>query len=334
MQLKAITSGVALAAMMAITPAANAQSSYWSYDGQTNYSSYSACEEARSTRTMNGAAIGGLLGAGAGAMAGGDDTRNAIVGAMIGAAAGGIVGNRQIQCSEYQYPSQSSSYSTTSNTRYVSSQPTYGHTSSNGYYSNGQYNNGHHNQGYQTTYPSRSYTTTRTHTNGYSNNNRYGSSTYNNGYNNSGYQSGRTYTTSRTYSSQPTYSYGNNRSYGQNGSYSNHGSYQSNSGYNNGYHTGSTYQTSNRYSQPTYSYQQPATQRWSYDGETMFRSYGECDEARRSRTLAGGGIGALAGAGLGAMAGGDDTRNAAVGAVVGGVIGAYAGQRTIQCSQY
>ena len=66
----------------------------------------------------------------------------------------------------------------------------------------------------------------------------------------------------------------------------------------------------------------------------MFRSYGECDEARRNRTLAGGGIGALAGAGLGAMAGGDDTRNAAVGAVVGGVIGAYAGQRTIQCSQY
>merc|ERR1712167_219575 len=107
-----------------------------------------------------------------------------------------------------------------------------------------------------------------------------------------GTTSGRTYT--RTYTQQPTY-------------------------------TSTSTRTTYGSSQP---YQ--SGQRWSYDGQTMFSSYGECNEARRGRTLAGGGLGALAGAALGAMAGGDDTRNAAIGAVIGGAAGAYTGQRSIQ----
>lgn len=72
---------------------------------------------------------------------------------------------------------------------------------------------------------------------------------------------------------------------------------------------------------------------WSYDGRTQYQSMQQCENARRSRTLASGGLGAVAGAGLGALAGGNDTRNAAVGAIVGGAAGAYAGNRSIQCYQ-
>ncbi|MEM8617499.1 MAG: YMGG-like glycine zipper-containing protein, partial [Pseudomonadota bacterium] len=84
----------------------------WSYDGQTQYASQADCERARTTRTLGGAAVGGLIGAGLGAFAGGDDRRNSVVGAAVGAATGGYAGNRSLKCEQTSAyaPSQQPTY--------------------------------------------------------------------------------------------------------------------------------------------------------------------------------------------------------------------------------
>ena len=92
--------GIALTAPMAV-----AQSSYWSYDGASAYGSYESCEQARRTNTIGGAAVGGAVGAGLGALAGGNDTRNALVGAGIGALAGGAIGSNRTRCEQVGYQS-------------------------------------------------------------------------------------------------------------------------------------------------------------------------------------------------------------------------------------
>ena len=101
MHSKLISAGVITASLVGLAPLASAQSTYWSYGGGNSYASYEACEQARRTRTVGGAAIGGLLGAGLGALAGGDDTRNAVVGGVVGAAAGGTIGSNQVKCTPY-----------------------------------------------------------------------------------------------------------------------------------------------------------------------------------------------------------------------------------------
>merc|ERR1711939_1003406 len=92
-------------------------------------------------------------------------------------------------------------------------------------------------------------------------------------------------------------------------------------GYNSGYNG-------------NHSYTNAPTTYWSYDGQSQYQSYEACQQAKSKRALAGGGLGALAGAGIGTLAGGDDGRNAVVGAIAGGVLGAYSGNRSIQCTQY
>ena len=52
-----------------------------------------ACAEGPSRNVWTGAGAGAILGAGAGMMAGGDDTRNAAIGAAVGAIAGAAVGD-------------------------------------------------------------------------------------------------------------------------------------------------------------------------------------------------------------------------------------------------
>ena len=52
-----------------------------------------ACAEGPSRNVWTGAAAGAILGAGAGTLAGGDDTRNAAIGAAVGAIAGAAVGD-------------------------------------------------------------------------------------------------------------------------------------------------------------------------------------------------------------------------------------------------
>lgn len=280
--------GICGAAIMTIPFAAAQSGSSWSFDGQTRYASYQACEQARQTRTLGGAAIGGAVGAGLGAFAGGNDTRNAIVGGVIGAVTGGAVGRNQVRCE--QIPSYNGQYS--NHTRYDQggyiAQRAYQPTRSYSSYGQTQYS-GYSHSG--TTYRQQAPT-------------RY--------YGHSGHQTYRTQQPTYQYQQrgysyqQPTYSYRQPAR-----------SYQS-----TGFH------------QPSYGYAQPANvTTWTYDGRTQFRSQAECERARRNRTVAGGGLGAVAGAGLGALAGGDDGRNAVVGGVLGAAVGAYAGNRSLRCYQ-
>lgn len=346
MSKKALILATALSGLAISVPAASAQSgSYWSYDGRTSYASYQACENARQTRTLGGAAVGGLLGAGAGSLAGGNDTRNAVVGAAIGAVAGGIVGRNQVQCQQYGASSGSNyggSYNTGYNNTTYSGSPYYGSSNTSGYYNtqpaysggSGYYstqptysgNSGYYNtgatyshrptyshgstSGYSNQYPSRTYTTTTTRSTGYSSGGHTSTPYY--GSSNSGYyttQPGRTYTTSTPYYGSSSGGYTTSTPYY--GSSSNSGYYSSGHGSTQGYAASNSY--------------------WTHDGRTTYGSYEACEQARRNRTLASGGLGALAGAGLGTLAGGDDGRNAIYGAVIGGAAGAYRGSRSIQC---
>ncbi len=307
----------ALTGLAMLVPTASAQSgSYWSYDGQKTYSSYQACEDARTTRTIGRTAIGGAVGAGLGTLAGGDDTRNAVIGGIVGAIAGGASSNNKSQCYQYQTSAYSGGYSEYSQktVRYENSTPySYGHNTgySSGYGSNTVYSSGYGSNTvyssqptytYQSSTPGYTYsgqgghtytrTTTKTYQEPYSGHHQT--------YSHQPYSGQKTTTYTRTYQGQPQYGSTN---YG----------YQTNAGYNSGY-TNSSY--------------------WSYDGQTRYQSYESCEQAKRQRTLAGGGLGALAGAGLGTLAGGDDGRNAAIGAVAGAVVGAYSGNRSVQCTQY
>lgn len=308
-----IMAASALAGMAMLVPQASAQSSaYWSYDNQSKFASYDACEQARRTRMLGGAAVGGVIGAGAGALAGGDDTRNAVIGAAVGAIAGGAVGNSQVKCERHAYGTSSSGYQT-------------GYPAQAPYYSQQQ-------SGYYQTQPSNRYYTQS-----------YPQQGYNQGYNTYSQQPGYTTTTTQRYytTTQPTRSYSGYSS----GGYSNHGyqTTQPSSGYYSTsqtryYGSGQTQYPSSGYSTTTsypsgYYQTQPQNTAWTFDGRTQYRSYSECESARRDRTLAGGAVGALAGAGLGTAAGGDDGRNAIIGAVAGGAIGAYAGNKSIKCYQ-
>lgn len=285
----------ALAGLTVMIPVASAQSgTYWSFDGKTSYTSYQACEDARKTRGIGRTAVGGAVGAGLGTLAGGDDTRNAVIGGIVGAIAGGATGSTNAQCQAYSYSSSAAGYSGSK----VYSQTTY-HSG----YSGGQ---------------TRYYTTTQP------------------GYTSYGQGSGYTYTTTQPYQTQHGYnhSYTTQPYYGQTSTtytrtYTAQPQYQ--------YHPHGTVTYSQ---QPTYYHTNSqtggygSTTFWSYDGQSRYQSYEACEQAKRQRTLASGGLGALAGAGLGTLAGGDDGRNAVVGAVAGGVLGAYSGNRSIQCSQY
>ncbi len=95
---------------VAATAAAQAQNDYWSYDGKTPYATYQVCEQARTTRTIGGAAMGAAVGAGLGALAGGDDTRNAVVGGAAGALAGAFSARRMITCTQNRWPQTQSQY--------------------------------------------------------------------------------------------------------------------------------------------------------------------------------------------------------------------------------
>merc|ERR1712065_87020 len=231
------------------------------YDGQTSHATYEACEQARRTRTIGGAAIGGLVGAGLGALAGGDDTRNAVVGGLVGAAAGGTIGSRQVSCAAYEYRhgghnqysysqpqyQQQPAYSYNTQPSYQYSSP--GYTTTTRSYSSGSYYPQQQYGSYPTQTTTRTYTTTRP------------AGSYNSGHYNSGYG----------YQQAPSYSYSQQQP------------------------------TTRYYSagQPYGSQQQQ--QRWSYDGRTVYGSYDACERARRDRMIAGGGLGALAGAGLGTL---------------------------------
>ncbi len=345
---KTLVLATALGGLTLAVPTASAQygnSSYWSYDGKTSYQTYQACEEAKRTRTIGGAAVGGALGAGVGALAGGNDTRNAIVGGVVGAIAGGAVGNNQVKCQEYSYHSGNRyPYGSTTQTSGYSS-------NSYGYQTSPQYSQYGHS-GYSTT-PTRTYSTNS----GYYRTTQPSYTTRTYSTQSSGYPSGYATTRqTRTYSYSGQQGYGhsgynnNNRYYGSNypqnhhghSNYGNHSGYGNNSGYyqNSGsysHHTSQPYygQTSqNTYSNYGSSYHQPRNERWTFDGRTAFTSFDACERARRDRTIASGGAGALAGAGIGALAGGDDGRNALVGAIAGGALGAYAGNRSVNCYQY
>lgn len=74
---------------------------YWSYDGRTQYSSWEECQRASRNRTLTSGALGAVAGAGLGTAAGGDDGRNAVIGAIAGGALGAYAGNRSIQCQQY-----------------------------------------------------------------------------------------------------------------------------------------------------------------------------------------------------------------------------------------
>lgn len=290
---KSVLLASALAGLAITTPQASAQQgSYWSYDGQSSYASYSACEEARKTRTLGGAAIGGLLGAGLGTAAGGDDTRNAVIGSVVGAVAGGMIGQNQVKCEQTYAPVAQSNYRATEYVAYTPRTTTY--QTSTRYYGQGQYGQGQQS-GY---YPSQPQP-------------RYYSQTTSYGYG----------------QPQPSYGYNNQQRYGY--------AQPAPRPYHN---ANQTYypQQQQGYGQRTVTYQQTSYQQssnWTYDGQTLYRSYDECERAKNDRTLASGAVGALVGAGLGTLAGGDDGRNAAIGAVAGGVTGAYAGNRSIQCYQ-
>lgn len=78
-----------------------ASTTYWSYDGRTQYSSWEECQRASRNRTLSSGALGAVAGAGLGTAAGGDDGRNAVIGAIAGGALGAFAGNRSIQCQQY-----------------------------------------------------------------------------------------------------------------------------------------------------------------------------------------------------------------------------------------
>ncbi|MEM8617163.1 MAG: hypothetical protein AAGF20_09540, partial [Pseudomonadota bacterium] len=77
--------------------------------------------------------------------------------------------------------------------------------------------------------------------------------------------------------------------------------------------------------------QQQRSPVYTHDNRSFYPNVQSCETARRNRTLAGGGAGALAGAAVGILAGGDDGRNAALGGALGGVAGAVVGHRSVQC---
>lgn len=284
------------ATALATAGTAQAQSGYWSYDGKTQYSSYQDCERARTTNTIGGAAIGGLIGAGLGALAGGDDTRNAVVGSAVGAIAGGVSGRNSVSCAQTALPQTQAQYGYAgpqqtyypSTTRYPSS--AYGHSTY-------QVQHGP-SAGYEP-YTSRRYTT-----------------------------HSAPVTTRRVYSyTEPATVY--RPAPAPTRVYTTPVYTQSHTGYRQPQtvtHYPSTPRTTAYYPSQ---YATPVS--WTAGDGAYYNSQQSCQSAKRNRTFAAGGLGAVTGAGLGTLAGGNDRRNAAVGAVAGAVIGASAGNRSVQC---
>lgn len=290
------------AAVAALATTAGAHAQTWSHDGQTQYSSYQSCERARTTRTIGGAAIGGVVGAGLGALAGGDDTRNTVVGGAVGAIAGGMTGQRSVKCTQTHAPVYTAQPS-----RYPANQSYYPAPAAPAPVTRTVYTTSSQTHApVQTSYPTRTYTV----------------------------RSAPVTTTRRVYSyTEPARVYRPATP-----TRVTHTSYPSPTPVYRTVHTPAPAPVYQPAPQPVYQpapqpvYQPaPAPTVWTSGDGAYHGSQQSCQAARRNRTVASGGLGALAGAGLGTLAGGNDRRNAAVGAVAGAVIGASSGYNSVKC---